>query len=156
MILKREIGDDAAQVNVATPLAQAIDRPLNLPRTLPDSGQCVRHGEVTVVMRVDSNRNRDRPGNLRNSEGNFLGQSTAVGVAKDDPCRTSGRRRLDRPQRVFRIPLEPIEEMLGVINHVGHVRRTKGHRVADHPQVFFERYAQEHRERASPSSSPRS
>ena len=84
----------------------------------------------------------DLAGDLRNGRGDFLGQGAAVGIAQDDPGRAGGRGRLDRPQRVIGVPLETVEEMLGVVNHFGHMRSAKGDRVADHPQVFVERDAQ--------------
>ena len=90
-------------------------------------------------MRVNSQRNGDLASDLRNGLGDFVGQGAAVGVAQDDPGRPGGGGRLDRPQRIIRVPLQSVEEMLGVVDDFGRLRGAKGDRVADHPQVLVER-----------------
>ena len=51
--------------------------------------------------------------------------------------------RLQRPQGVVGVPLEAVEEMLGVVDHLGDVRCAEGDRVGDHPQVLVERDAED-------------
>ena len=61
-VLEGQVGDDAAEVDVAAPLADAVDRPLDLAGPLPDGGQRVGDGQVAVVVGVDADRDLDLAG----------------------------------------------------------------------------------------------
>ena len=68
-------------------------------------------------------------------------QRAAVGVAQDDRVGASPLGRRDDLERVRRIGLVAVEEVLGVEEDGAVLRLEVGDRVVDHPQVLFERGA---------------
>ena len=144
LVLQGEVGDHAAEVDVAAALADAVDRPLHLGRAL-------------LRRRPGCWR---RPGRSRCGCGCRSGPTTARRTAATASATSSGRAPplvsqrtsqaapavgggLEGLQGVVGVALEAVEEVLGVVDHLGDVRGEEGDRVGDHPQVLVERDAQD-------------
>ena len=113
--LEGQVGDHGAQVGVAAPLAQAVDRALDLAGPGPDRGQAVGHCAVGVVVGVDADRQRAKlPAHGLGDLKDLVGQPAAVGVAQGQDVRPGIGRGLQDLHGVLRIGLVPIEEVLGV------------------------------------------
>ena len=84
-ILDRQVGYDAAEVGIAAPLTQTVDRALNLAHPVPYRGQRVGHGQLAVVVRVNAERNSDLTRDFLDGLGDLFGKRAAIGVAKHDP-----------------------------------------------------------------------
>ena len=63
--LEHEVGNHADQVDVAAPLADAVDGPLHLDGAVPHGDQRIGRRHVAVVMAVDADRDREAPGGPR-------------------------------------------------------------------------------------------
>ncbi len=73
----------------------------------------------------------------------LVGETAAVGVAQAQAVGAGFGRGGQRLQRVVRIVLVAVEEVLGVEHHFLAVLLEVAHRVADHAQVLVERRAQD-------------
>ena len=141
-ILDRQVGYDAAEVGIAAPLTQTVDRALNLARPVPYRGQRVGHGQLAVVVRVNAERNSDLTRDFLDGLGDLFGKRAAIGVAKHDPGGPGIGGSPQGSQRVIGIVLETVEKVLSVVDDLGHTGRAEGNRIGDHPQVLIEGDAQ--------------
>src|SRR6059058_476829 len=66
-------------------------------------------------------------------------ERAAIRVAEHEPVGAGGFGGPERRERVFAVPPEAVEEMLGVEHHLLRTRTEEGDRVGDHLQVFVER-----------------
>jgi len=136
-LFERQIGDHADQIDVAAPLADAVDRPLHLHGAMPDGHQGICRRHIAIVVTVNSDRDFERTPRGIDPGGDPFGKAAAVRIAQhDDFCSTllSG---LNRFQREVRIPGEPVEKMFGIVDHAASLGPQEGNRIADHRQVFL-------------------
>ncbi len=114
--LEQQRRDQGDQVGVAAALAEAIERALHLARAGIDRGEAARHRIAGIVMAMDRQpvagdaRFDHRAGDIVD----LARQRAAVGVAQHHPARAGvvgGERRVER---IGRIRLVAVEEMLGV------------------------------------------
>src|SRR5262249_58881010 len=68
---------------------------------------------------------------------NFVGERTAIGIAKDDPTRAFVIRSLGARERKFRIGLIAIEEMFAVEQDLPALRLCRADALADRRDVFL-------------------
>lgn len=54
MFFECEVGRHAHKIDIAAPLANAVDRPLNLNRAAIDSNQRIGNGQFTIIVAVDA------------------------------------------------------------------------------------------------------
>ncbi len=73
---------------------------------------------------------------------NLVGQTTAVGVAENDPIRSCLLRRQQSLQGIRGVAFVAVKEMLGVVDDFLAFPLCQGNGVLNHPQVFFQRDAQ--------------
>ena len=69
---ERQVGDHAAKINISAALTDAVDRPLNLCRPVPDRRQGVRNRQLAVIMRVNPDRRADCFSHCLHSLGHFV------------------------------------------------------------------------------------
>ena len=85
---------------------------------------------------MDPHRHGHRRDRRPGGGGDFLGQTTAVGVAEHHQPRPGLGGRLDRLPGVVGVELPAVEEMLGVENHLASGLDQAGDALADHGQVL--------------------
>ena len=118
-------------------------RALNLPRTGAHGGKAVGHRLLGIVMGVNADMiARDDLADLADDLFDFVRQRAAIGVAKHDPARAFVIGRFGAGQRVSRIRLVAIEEMLAVEHHFAAFGLGGAHAVADRGQHFLFRRLQ--------------
>ena len=86
---------------------------------------------------MNAQRRLDHPVHLREGIANIAWQSTAVGLAKDDPIGAAVLRCLETFQRIVGIGAKAVEEMLGVENHFIDPLLHERDRVGDDFQIGF-------------------
>ncbi|MNR57518.1 hypothetical protein D3C85_1783190 [compost metagenome] len=69
----------------------------------------------------------------------FVRQGTAVRVAHDEPVSSGFFSLLHDSQRVFRVVLISVEEMLGIENYLEPFLLQIGDRIIDHSEILFQR-----------------
>ncbi len=75
-------------------------------------------------------------GDTRDDAFDLVGQRAAIGVAQHHPARAGPVRRPDAVERVVRIGLEAVEEMLGVEQRLAPGIRQMGDGLRDHVDIF--------------------
>ena len=142
--LQHEVGDDGDEVGVAAALAVAVDGALHVAHALGHRGESIRHRTLGVIVDVDAQRAGRLHHLLHGTEDldDLVRHAAAVGVAEDEAVRARRLRRPQGGQRVLAIPLEAVEEVLGVVDDLLEVLVEVGDRVADHGEVFLERGAE--------------
>ena len=137
--LEDQARDDRDQVRVPAPLAVAVHRALHLPHALADGGQRVGDRALGVVVDVDAKRRLHVRLDGLDDRDEVPRERAAIRVAEHEPVGAGGFGGPERRERVFAVPPEAVEEMLGVEHHLLRTRTEKGDRVGDHLQVFVER-----------------
>ncbi len=111
--------DDRHQIGVAAALAEPIERALDLPRAGAHRGERIRHRLFGVVMRVDADMvARHVLHHLADDRLDLVRQGAAVGVAQHDPARARFVRGFRAGERIVRIGLVAVEEMLAIDQHL--------------------------------------
>ena len=141
--LQHEVGYHRAEVRVAAPFAQAVDRALHVRHAMLDCYERVARSEVAVVVSVDAKPSgRHLPGRVDRGR-DFAGQRPSVGVAEHEHVRACVLRRGQCLERVRRVGLEAVEEVLRVEDHFTAVLLHVSHGVPDHPQILVRRSLQD-------------
>ncbi len=137
-VLEDQVGDDARQVGVAAPLADAVDRALDVAGARLHGRQRVGHAQAAVVVAVDAERHvAQRRSHGLDALSDLFGQSPAVGIAQDQPGGAGLLRGPQRGQGVFGIRLPSVKEVLGVENDFSAGLGQEGDRIPNHGQVLF-------------------
>ncbi len=131
--------EDRTEIGVAAPLPHPVDRPLHHRRARADRREGVGDRHVPVVVGVDSERLAHATGDLADDPLDVLRERSAVRVAQRDPVGPPLLRRLQGQEGVPGIGPVAVEEVLGVVDHLGQVRPEIRDRFADHPEVLLER-----------------
>ena len=136
--LEREIRPDRHEVGVAAALSVAVDGALHVPGPGLDGGEGVGHRQARVIVHMDPNdRSRtDLAHDASRHRGDLLGEAATVRVAQHHHRRAGVDRRAERGQRIGRIGLVAVEEVLGVVDHLTPGRMEMRDRVPDHRQVL--------------------
>ena len=108
--------NDRDQIGIAATLAQPIERALDLTRPCAHRRQRIGHRIFGVIVGVDADVI------TRNAAGNhgfgdlidLLGQRATIGVTQHDPARTGIKCGVHRLQRIGRVGLIAVKEMLGI------------------------------------------
>ena len=134
---RRDQGDE---VGVAAALAEAVQRALHLARAGVDRGERVRDRVAGVVVGVDAEPVAgDAGGDHRGGDRADLGgQRAAVGVAEHDPAGAGGERGLQAGERVVRVRLPAVEEVLGVEQGLAALGPQEADRGGDVLEVLLE------------------
>jgi len=86
--LQGQIRDHRAEIGVAAPLAQAVDRALDLAGAGPNRGQAVGHSALRVVVGVDGDgQGPPLPAHGLGDVEDLLGQAAPVRIAEDQGVR---------------------------------------------------------------------
>ena len=145
--LQFQVGHHGEQVAVAHALAEAVHRALHLGGAGTHGGQRVRHGATGVVVAVDAQLLAwQRGGHGGHDLAHLVRQRAAVRLAEVDGVRTGLAGRTHAGQRIVRVRLVAVEEVLGVEHDAPAMAFQVGHRVADHAQVLLERGQQRARD----------
>src|SRR5258708_18970341 len=107
------------------------------------SGQRVSQPQLTIVVGVNSNRHTQRLNHRSRDLFDLVRKRSSVRIAKYHQVGPAFGRRLNRFQCVGCFVLVPIKKMFGIKNNLSPAGLQISHRLADHPQVFFHRNAQD-------------
>ena len=134
--LELERGHDAGEVAVPGALAVAVDGALDVGRAGLQGGDGVGDAKAAVVVGVDPD-----PGvQLAVGEGgdprDLARHRAAVGLAEADDVRAGLLRGLPGGEGVFGLVLEPVEAVLGVVDHDLALVLQVADRVGDHREVL--------------------
>ncbi len=135
--LELKIGDDGGEVAVADTLAVTIDGSLNLDSAGTDRSDGVGNSESGIVVSVDADGHVEVFANEFGDFGDFVRESAAVGIAKDDDVGPAFLRSFERLQRVFLVVLVPVEKVLGIVNDFLALILEIGGSVVNHLAVFL-------------------
>ena len=137
--LQQQRLDDRGEVGIAAAFAEPVQRALDLPHAGADRGERVRHAVVGVVVNMDAKTiARDVPDDLGHDPFDLLGQRAAIGVAQHDPARAGVIGRLGADERVSRIGLVAVEEMLAIDQRLAPAFDDGLRRLLDRREVLFE------------------
>ena len=132
------------QRRVAGPLADAVDRDLDLTRAGLDAGQAVGDGEAQVVVAVGGEDHRVRPRHIVDQVaidgGVFIGVGVADGVGDVDRLRSGADRRLDAATQ--HVPLGAGGVLGRPFDVAAQIARA-GYRLVDRLDHVFRRHAQD-------------
>ncbi len=134
-----EVGDHRTEVGISASFSIAVDRTLHLHRAQLHGGNGVGHRHVAIVVSVNP---QGRFGLLRRrliTLADVSRQRAAVGVAQHQAVSSCFFGGLERSQGISRVGFEPVEEMLGVVDHFPSMRLQEGHRrLANQLEVFLQ------------------
>ncbi len=116
--LELEIRHHGDQVAVPHALAVAIDRALHLAGSGAHGCEGIRHADTAVVVSVDADRLAEMGDDFRCDLADELRQCTAVRLAQHDEIRACILRGLHGLERVLRVFLEAVEEVLRIVEHL--------------------------------------
>jgi len=133
-----QIRNDTHKIRIAAAFPITIDRPLHERAAFPHGLHGICDSKLGVIMAMDPERCLDRAFDSQDRVSNLMRQCPAVGVAKCEIVGAGFRGLLQGFKRVFRIRLEPVKEMLRVIDHFDLSILQKRDGLIDHEQVFFE------------------
>ena len=122
--LQRQGRDQGHEICVAAALAKAVQRALHLPRAGANGGERIGDRVAGVVVGVNAEalaRNDAR--DLADDALDLIGQRPAVGVAEHGPARAGVDRGLSAGERIFRVGLVAVEEMLAIDHRLAARRR---------------------------------
>jgi hypothetical protein len=113
--LQRKRRDQRNEVGVATALAEPVKRALDLPHARPHRRQRIGDGVFSVVVGVNAEvRAGDGGRDLGDDALDLVGKRAAVGVAKHNPARAGSISRPRAVERIGRVGLVAVEEMLAI------------------------------------------
>ncbi len=136
--LQQQRRDQRRHIGVAAALADAVERALNLAHAGAHRGQRVGDRLPRIVVRVDAEVVAgDFLRDLADDLLDFFRQRAAVGVAEHDPARARVIGRPRAGQRVFRVRLVAVEEMLAVEQNLAARRLRRLHRLRDRVEVLL-------------------
>ncbi len=141
--LQSQGGDETDKIGVAAALAKTIQRALHLPHAGADGGERIGDRVAGVVVGMDAEtcaRNDAR--DLADDAFDLIGQRSAVGVAEHRPARAGVDRGARAGERIFRIGLVAVEEMLAIDHRLAARADRRLHAVGDGLEVLVERAAQ--------------
>ena len=98
----------------------------------------IGHSHVGVIVAVDPQRCRGLAANARHNIRQFSGEYASVGVAKHQAVGAGLCGAAYGLQRVVGVGPEPVEEVLGVVEHGAAVALEVGHGIGDHGQVLLQ------------------
>jgi hypothetical protein len=130
--LELEVGRHHRQIGVATALTAAVHRPLDHARARLDRRQRRCHRQAGVVVAVDTHHRPEACHHLSHRPGNRPGQAAPVGVAESEPAGAGTGRGGQRFHGVPGIGSVPVEEVLGVEDHLPAPVHRQLHRLGDH------------------------
>ena len=136
--LERQVRPDGDEVGVAAALAVAVDGALDVTGTGLDGSEGVSHRQAGVVMNVDPEGNTAAQfgTHVPRQGGDLLGEAAAVGVAQHHRRRAGRDGGAQGGDRVGRIGLVAVEEVLGVVDDLAPGGAQEVDRLADHRQVL--------------------
>ena len=137
--LDLEVGDDGEQVGVAGALAVAVDRALHVGGAGVDGREGVGHRTAGVVVAVDADADARGLDHVVHDVRHPGRQHAAVGVAQGDDRGARVVRRAQHLEGVVAVEPVPVEEVLGVEEHLLPLGPQVGDGVADHREVLLER-----------------
>ncbi len=139
-LLQLQCRDDRDEVGIAATLAQSVQRALDLAGAGAHGGERIGDRLFGVVVGVDADMIAgDDLDHFGNDRFNLVRQRAAIRIAQHHPAGAfvvSGAR---AGQRIGRIGLVAVEEMLAVEQHFAVARPRRANAVADRGEVFFER-----------------
>ena len=136
--LQHQRRDQRGEVGVAAALADAVERALDLADAGADGGERIGHRLLGVVMGMDAEMIAgDDLRDLADDRLDLLGQRAAIGVAEHDPARAGIVGRLGAGERVGRVGLVAVEEVLAVEEHLLARLARRGDRLADPVEVLL-------------------
>ena len=131
--------DDRHQIGVAAALAEAVQRALDLARAGAHRRERVRHRLLGVIVGVDADMVA-RARALTTSPHDALDlvrQRAAIGVAQHHPARAGLVGRPGAGERIVRIGLVAVEEVLAVDQDLAALLPCRRHAVADRGEVLL-------------------
>jgi len=137
--LELERGDDRGKVRVAGALAVAVHRALHVHAAGLDGDERIGYRAARVVVRVDAERHVEYERHLAHDLQHLVRHRSAVRVAEHDRRGACVGGRSADLERVARIGLVAVEEVLGVEEDRAIAGGQEGHRVAHHLDVALER-----------------
>ena len=145
-----QVGDQRAEIGVARALPVSVDAALHLHRAAADRRERVGHRAAGVVVAVDADDTAKPRGDIPHQRFDSVRQRAAVGVAERQPLRAGAERGVETAQRVIRVAVLPVEEVLGVEYDTAILLHQPAYRVRDHAQVLVVAGAQHIRHLAVP------
>ena len=141
--LELEVADQRNEVGIAAAFAEAVEGALDLARAGPHRGEGIRDRLLGVVMGVDADVLAGNGLDHRADDRlDLMGQRSAICVAQHDPARARLIGRLGAGERILRIGLVAVEEMLAVEQHFPALRGGGAYAVADRGEIVLERRLQ--------------
>ena len=151
------VGISEHEIGVAAALAESVQRALDLAHAGAHRGQRVGDRLLGIVMGVDAEIfARHMLDDLAHDVLDLVRHGAAIGVAQHDPARTGIVSRLCAGQRVFRVRLVAVEEMLAVDQRLAAFRLRRRNAVADRGEVLLVGGLERDAGRDSPTTSRRS
>ncbi|MHC2216141.1 hypothetical protein ACVIGV_001529 [Rhizobium leguminosarum] len=146
--LQRQRRDQRHQIGIAAALADAVQRALDLPDTGFDGGKRIGDRLAGVVMRMDA---KTVPGNARgdhrlDDRPHLRRLRTAIGVAEHHPAGAALIGRLGAGERIGRVGLEAVEEMLAIDDRLLARANRRLDTFGDAFEVFLVGAAKRHRD----------
>ena len=138
VVFQEQRRDDRREVRVAAALAKAVQRTVDLAGARAHSRERVGDTVFRIVVGVDAdNLGWDFAGDRGDNLFNFVRQSPAIRVAENNPARSGLISRPRAGERIGRVGLVTIEEMLAIDDRllVLHEDRLDG--LADRIEVIF-------------------
>ena len=144
--LQHQRRDDRDEIGIAAALADAVERALDLAHAGIDGGQRIGHRLLGVVVRMDAEMAAGHGFRHGTDDlGHLAGQRAAIGVAQHHPARAGRVGFRGAGQRIGRIGLVAVEEVLAVDQHFLARRAAPPRRcLADRLEVLLVAAAQRH------------
>ena len=142
-ILELQIRHQRDQIHIAAVLPNPIDRPLHMLGPGRNRRQRIGHRHPRIVVRMNADLRRGLLPHIGRRRRNQFRHRSAVGITQNQNRRAALLRCQQRANRIFRIGLPCIEEMLGIPHHVPSRAAHQLHRIGNHRQIFFRRDAQD-------------
>ncbi len=141
--LERQGGDQRDEIGVAAALAEAVQGSLDLPDAGPHRRERIGHRVASVVVRVNAEMVAgDGARDFGDDALDLVGKRAAVGVAKHHPSRARPVGGAGAVERVARIGLVAVEEMLAVDHRLAPGGEGRLDALFDAGEVFFQRAAE--------------
>ena len=104
-----------------------------------DRGEGVCYAKTAIIVRVDADWAFELSYDCGCDVPDFSWKSSAVCVAEHEEIGPGIPRGAQGLQGVFRIILEAVEEMFGIVEHLAAMLFEVRHRVGDHGKIFLGR-----------------